>query len=96
MVEVIRLDAGFRLISGEAVPVYPERARRLGRGGIVQLAVQVGPDGMVEGVSVLRESSGWGFGAAAREVYAKAVFTPPRAKGRPVRVVWRKTVQFRP
>ena len=90
------LDAGFGILGGLPRPLYPDRARRLGRGGSVVLEILVGPDGKVMRVVVVRESSGWGFGAAAREAYAKAVFTPPRANGRPVRVLWRKTLRFRP
>ncbi|MEE8434797.1 MAG: energy transducer TonB [bacterium] len=90
------LDAGFGILGGLPRPLYPERARRLRRGGSVVLDILVGPDGKVMRVVVVRESLGWGFGAAAREAYAKAVFTPPRANGRPVRVLWRKTLRFRP
>ncbi len=90
------LDAGFGLLGGAPRPLYPERARRLGRGGSVVLDILVGPDGKVMRVVVVRESLGWGFGAAARKAYAKAVFTPPRANGRPVRVLWRKILRFRP
>ena len=90
------LDAGFGILGELPRPLYPERARRLGRGGSVVLDILVGPEGNVMRVVVVSESLGWGFGAAAREAYAKAVFTPPRANGRPVRVLWRKTLRFRP
>ncbi len=60
------------------------------------LEIEVAPDGRVAKVAVVRESKGWGFGAAARRAFANAVFTPPRVAGRPVRVLWRKTLHFRP
>jgi TonB family protein len=89
------LDAGFRLVA-PVRPSYPVRARRLARPGLVELEVEVAPDGRVARIEVLAESRGWGFGAEARRAFAAARFTPPTVAGRPVRVLWRRTLHFRP
>ena len=89
------LDAGFRLLAPVS-PAYPERARRLARPGLVELELEVAADGRVTRIDVLAESRGWGFGAEARRAFAAARFTPPTVAGRPVRVLWRRTLHFRP
>ncbi|MBI3992552.1 MAG: TonB family protein [Candidatus Lambdaproteobacteria bacterium] len=89
------LDGNFRLLSLGAL-TYPPRARRLRIAGEARLELEIGADGRVWRVQVLSESGDWGFGAAARAAYALAAFTPPTVGGRPVRVLWRKTLQFRP
>lgn len=89
------LDAGFRLME-PVLPDYPERARRLARGGEVRVELAVEPDGSVSEVKVAASPSGWGFGRAARSAYREARFSPPTVGGQAVRVVWRKTLLFRP
>lgn len=89
------LDAGFALRTGGR-PRYPARARRLGRSGTVRLELLVNTDGSVARVRVREESTGWGFGAAARKAFSMARFTPPTVAGNPVRVLWRKTLRFQP
>lgn len=90
-----QLDAGFRLLAPVS-PAYPERAQLLGRGGEVRVELAVGRDGSVERVQVLDETGHWGFGHAVRRAYRGARFSPPTVRGRPVRVLWRQTVIFRP
>lgn len=94
-VEVQALDAGFGLISPITL-AYPEAARRARKAGRVRLEVEVGPDGSVLAVRVLEATAGWGFAEAARDAYEQARFAPPRWQGRPVRVLWRKTLLFQP
>lgn len=89
------LDPGFALRAGGR-PRYPARARRLGRSGTVRMEILVNTDGSVARVKVREESQGWGFGAAAREAFSRARFTPPTVTGTPVRVLWRKTLRFQP
>jgi TonB family protein len=89
------LDPGFALVSGASLG-YPEAARRARKGGQVRLELDVGPDGRVLAVRVLDATPGWGFAEAARAAYQKARFSPPRLQGRPVRVLWRKTLLFQP
>lgn len=89
------LDPGFRLLH-PVRPRYPDHARRLKRMGMVVLELEVGTDGQVARIAVLQESKGWEFGEAARDAFATARFTPPTVNGRPVRVLWRKTLHFRP
>lgn len=89
------LDSGFALLQGGQAR-YPARARRLGRSGEARLEVEIDSDGTVRSVRVLKETGQWGFGQAARAAYEGARFSPPRAGGRPVRVVWRKTLRFTP
>jgi len=95
VVDAARLDAGFRLLRPVEV-AYPELARRLRRGGTVELEVEVTPDGRVARVAVLAESGSWGFGRAARTAYREARFTPPTVAGRPVRVLWHQQLRFEP
>jgi TonB family protein len=89
------LDPGFRLVA-PIQPRYPAVAQRLGRPGVVELELEVAPDGRVATVRIVAETPGWGFGAATREAYAAARFSPPTVRGEPVRVRWRKTLRFRP
>ena len=64
--------------------------------GTVVVEIEVGTDGQVARIAVLQESKGWEFGKAARDAFATARFTPPTVNGRPVRVLWRKTLHVRP
>ena len=95
MVSETGLDAGFRLVE-PVRPGYPPLARRLGKSGEVRLELEIDPGGRVTRVSILEETGGWGFGAAVQDAYRAARFTTPTQGGRPVRVVWRKTLRFRP
>ncbi len=90
-----RLDPGFRLIRA-VLPVYPERARRLRKGGRVRVELSVNPDGRVGEITVSDESGGWGFADSVRAAYRAARFSPPTVGGRAVRVLWRKTLVFKP
>ena len=90
-----QLDAGF----GPLLPVeprYPAAAANAGKGGRAQLEIQVDGTGQVRAVRIVEETGHWGFGSAAREAYLGARFSPPRLKGRPVRVLLRKTIVFSP
>jgi TonB family protein len=95
LVNARALDPGFRLVV-PIQPRYPAVAQRLGRPGVVELELEVAPDGRVATVRIVAETPGWGFGAATREAYANARFSPPTVRGEPVRVRWRKTLHFRP
>jgi TonB family protein len=77
-------------------PIYPPAALRLRLSGVARIEVEVDPRGRVRRVTVLEETGRWGFGEAARDAFAAARFTPPRLQGRPVRVLWHKTVIFQP
>jgi TonB family protein len=90
-----QLDEGFGLIRAVS-PEYPQRAKRLGKGGEVRVELAIAVDGNVERIRVLRESGGWGFGRSVRQAYRQARFSRPTVRGRPVRVLWRQTVIFRP
>ncbi len=89
------LDEGFGLLA-PVLPSYPPQARRLGRNGKVKLELAVDPRGRVRRITILEETAGWGFGAAARAAYGRARFSPPTLRGRPVWVLWRKTLHFAP
>jgi TonB family protein len=95
LVAELALDPGFALMTSVALR-YPEAARRLSRSGTVRLELEVAADGSVSGLVVHEDVPGWGFGAAAREAFARARFSPPTVNGEPVRVRWRKTLYFRP
>lgn len=93
--DVAQLDAGFGLLRA-VWPAYPALAKRLGKAGRVRLELGIDPQGRVYRVNVVDEISGWGFGPSAESAYRNARFTRPTVGGRPVRVLWRKTVIFRP
>lgn len=92
---VAQLDEGFGLLR-PVRPAYPALAKRLGKAGRVRLELGIDPQGRVYRVNVVDEISGWGFGPSAESAYRNARFTRPTVGGRPVRVLWRKTVIFRP
>jgi protein TonB len=75
-------------------PRYPPLARREGREATVLLALDVGADGRVIGVEVLRGPSGHGFRKSAVEYARKLRFKPARARDAEVaaRIEW--TVYF--
>lgn len=93
--DVAQLDAGFGLVR-PVLPAYPALAKRLHKAGRVRLELGIDPQGRVYRVNVVDEISGWGFGPSAELAYRNARFTRPTVGGRPVRVLWRKTVIFRP
>lgn len=93
--EATQLDAGFAL-RRPVRPGYPPLAKRLGKRGRVRLELGIDTEGRVYRVNVRQETGGWGFGAAAAAAYRQARFTRPTVRGRPVRVLWRKTIIFRP
>jgi TonB family protein len=92
---VAQLDAGFGLLQ-PVLSAYPALAKRKGRAGRVRLELGIAPDGRVYRINVVDETPGWGFGPSAESAYRNARFTRPTVGGRPVRVLWRKTVIFRP
>jgi TonB family protein len=94
-VDAEALDPGFSLLTPVEM-AYPDAARRARKAGRVRLEVEIGPDGRVLAVHVVEATPGWGFAVAARSAYEGARFSPPRRHGRPVRVLWRKTLLFQP
>ena len=89
------LDAGFGPLQ-PIRPAYPRRAQRLSRAATVRVEVEVDPRGNVRQVRLLGPEDAWGFAGATRDAMAAARFSPPTVNGQPVRVLWRKTVHFRP
>lgn len=90
-----RLDAGFALLRPVRL-AYPSLAKRLGKAGAVRLELGIDPEGRVYRVNVLEQTGVWGFGRSVEQAYRAARFTHPTVRGRPVSVLWRKTVIFRP
>jgi len=88
-------------VSGDAIeppvlvsrvePTYPERARRAGVQGLVELDVVVGPDGSVTGVDVVRGLP-FGLSDAAASAVRRWKYRPARGKNGPV--ASRKTVRI--
>ena len=64
-------------------PVYPEVARQGGVGGVVSLQLEVGADGNVSDVKVLR-GAGQGFDEAATAAAHRFRFTPATRAGAPI------------
>jgi TonB family protein len=89
------LDGGFGLALPVRLP-YPPAALARGQAGRARIEMEIEPSGRVARVTVLDETAGWGFGDAARQGYVRARFTPPTVNARPVRVLLRKTIEFRP
>ena len=95
VVTPVQLDPGFRQVAGRS-PRYPMGARRAGVVGEVQMELEIAPNGLVDRVEIVQETSGWGFGEAVRLAYLAARFSPPTMAGKPVRVRWRRTLRFSP
>jgi len=89
------LDRGFRQIR-QVYPRYPPRAFSRKQGGEVRVELEINARGEVSQVRILKETGQWGFGEAVSMAFLDARFTPPTMQGRPVRVLWRKTLRFAP
>jgi TonB family protein len=72
-------------------PAYPERARRAGIQGLVELEIVVGPDGRVTSVEVVRGLP-FGLSESAASAVRRWKYTPARGKSGPV--ASRKTVRI--
>ncbi|PJK14524.1 energy transducer TonB [Lysobacteraceae bacterium NML07-0707] len=80
----------------QPAPRYPRNALRNGIGGVVQLQVDVGPDGVPTSVSLIRSSGSRELDRAASEAVRRWRFQPATENGQPT--VGRVTVpiQFTP
>ncbi|PJK03973.1 energy transducer TonB [Lysobacteraceae bacterium NML71-0210] len=80
----------------QPAPRYPRNALRDGIGGVVQLQVDVGPDGVPTSVSLIRSSGSRELDRAASDVVRRWRFQPATENGQPS--VGRVTVpiQFTP
>ncbi|MEN6374098.1 MAG: TonB family protein [Smithella sp.] len=65
------------------LPMYPHRARRLGREGKVVLKLFIDPTGRLLDVTVI-EAAAYGFTEAAVEAVKKSTFMPARINGQSV------------
>lgn len=65
------------------LPLYPHRARRLGREGKVVLKLFIDPTGRLLDVTVI-EAAAYGFTEAAVEAVKKSTFMPARINGQSV------------
>ena len=80
----------------QPTPRYPRNALRDGIGGVVQLQVDVGPDGVPTSVSLIRSSGSRELDRAASDAVRRWRFEPATENGQPT--VGRVTVpiQFTP
>lgn len=88
-----RLDPGPQPI-GEIEPEYPDSGHS--REGTVVLRILISETGHVDDVAVVRSTPTGAFEEAAIEAFAKALFSPGRAAGTPVKSQITVEVQFVP
>ncbi len=75
-------------------PTYPERARKKGISGSVQLSLLVGVDGAVRDARVLQGDPPGVFDQAALEAVRQWRFQPAMYEGRPVSIRVTQTLRF--
>ena len=76
------------------MPAYPKQARTQGLSGSVELELEIGPDGRVQKVRVLK-SSAKVFDEAALAAVREWLFKPGMAGGKPTAVVGTQVIDFR-
>lgn len=81
-------------VQSRVQPVYPDRARKKGVSGSVQLSLLVGVDGAVRDAKVLQSSPPEIFDAAALEAVRQWRFSPALYEGRPVPIRVTQTLRF--
>lgn len=81
--------------SSKVQPVYPEHARKSGKGGDVYLIARILKDGSVGEVRpVMITTGGCGFAEAAIESVRKWRYTPAMKDGRPIEIDFEVAVNF--
>jgi TonB family protein len=81
--------------SSKVQPVYPEHARKSGKGGDVYLIARILKDGSVGEVRpVMITTGGCGFAEAAIESVRKWRYTPAMKEGRPIEIDFEVAVNF--
>ena len=81
-------------VQSRVQPVYPDRARKKGVSGSVQLSLLVGVDGAVRDAKVLQSSPPDTFDAAALDAVRQWRFSPALYEGRPVPIRVTQTLRF--
>jgi TonB family protein len=76
-------------------PVYTPEAKAARIAGIVLVRAEVGTDGLVHGVTVLKDLP-FGLGQAAADAVRQWTFVPALVDGKPVPVLFNITVSFHP
>jgi len=76
------------------MPVYPERARRMGREGLVVLRLTIDARGNLVKVQVV-EGPGYGFEDSALAAVKGSAFRPAMVKGEAVASIARLPIRFR-
>jgi TonB family protein len=75
-------------------PVYPKQARAQGLSGSVELEVEIGVDGRVKSVRVLRSTPTRVFDEAALGAIREWLFKPGTAAGKPAPVIGTQVIDF--
>jgi periplasmic protein TonB len=75
------------------MPLYPERARRLGKEGLVVLRLTIDERGNLLNVEV-EQAAGFGFAEAAVHAVKSSSFRPAMVKGQPVTAIARLPIRF--
>ena len=75
------------------MPVYPERARRLGQEGKVVLRLRIDARGNLLRAEVVQDP-GYGFGEAAVAAVKRSSFRPATIAGKPVSCIARLPIRF--
>lgn len=81
-------------VQSRVQPVYPDRARKKGVSGSVQLSLLVGVDGAVRDAKVLQSSPPEIFDMAALDAVRQWRFSPAMYEGRPVPIRVTQTLRF--
>lgn len=75
-------------------PVYPKQAREQGLSGSVELEIEIGADGRVRSVRVLKSTPAKVFDEAALAAIREWLFKPGMAAGKPAPIVGTHVIDF--
>ncbi|MDY0383855.1 TonB family protein [Trichlorobacter sp.] len=86
-------SSGAPAFSRQVAPVYPARARQLGREGTVVLKLAIDAEGRLQGVEVVQPAA-FGFTQAALTAIRQSSYRPAVRAGRPVQAQALITIRF--
>lgn len=75
-------------------PVYPIKARRLGKEGIVKVKLKIDEEGRLIDITFI-EDPGYGFKESVLQALKKSTFTPATENGKPIPSIALLTISFK-